>query len=367
MPALFCFPQILQHRLRSINAAFKRARESYGYNGDYFLVYPIKVNQHRRVIESLIHSGEPLGLEAGSKAELMAVLAHAGMTRSVIVCNGYKDREYIRLALVGEKMGHKVYLVIEKMSEIAIVLEEAERLNVVPRLGVRARLASQGSGKWQSSGGEKSKFGLAATQVLQLVEILREAGHLESLQLLHFHLGSQMANIRDIATGVRESARFYVELHKLGVNIQCFDVGGGLGVDYEGTRSQSDCSVNYGLNEYANNIIWAIGDACEENGLPHPTVITESGRAVTAHHTVLVSNIIGVERNEYTEATRRRKTLRVRCRACGKPGWRCTRPATAARCANGCTTARWTCTISISATPPVLSTCRSAPGPSSCI
>ena len=268
LPALFCFPQILQHRLRSINAAFKRARESYGYNGDYFLVYPIKVNQHRRVIESLIHSGEPLGLEAGSKAELMAVLAHAGMTRSVIVCNGYKDREYIRLALVGEKMGHKVYLVIEKMSEI-----------------------------------EKSKFGLAATQVLQLVEILREAGHLESLQLLHFHLGSQMANIRDIATGVRESARFYVELHKLGVNIQCFDVGGGLGVDYEGTRSQSDCSVNYGLNEYANNIIWAIGDACEENGLPHPTVITESGRAVTAHHTVLVSNIIGVERNEYTEAT----------------------------------------------------------------
>lgn len=264
LPALFCFPQILQHRLRSINAAFKRARESYGYNGDYFLVYPIKVNQHRRVIESLIHSGEPLGLEAGSKAELMAVLAHAGMTRSVIVCNGYKDREYIRLALVGEKMGHKVYLVIEKMSEIAIVLEEAERLNVVPRLGVRARLASQGSGKWQSSGGEKSKFGLAATQVLQLVEILRAAGHLESLQLLHFHLGSQMANIRDIATGVRESARFYVELHKLGVNIQCFDVGGGLGVDYEGTRSQSDCSVNYGLNEYANNIIWAIGDACEE-------------------------------------------------------------------------------------------------------
>ncbi|MGM3159288.1 biosynthetic arginine decarboxylase [Dickeya undicola] len=301
LPALFCFPQILQHRLRSINAAFKRARESFGYEGGYFLVYPIKVNQHRRVIESLINSGEPLGLEAGSKAELMAVLAHAGMTRSVIVCNGYKDREYIRLALIGEKLGHKVYLVIEKMSEINMVLEEAERLNVVPRLGVRARLASQGSGKWQSSGGEKSKFGLAATQVLQLVELLRKANRLDSLQLLHFHLGSQLANIRDIATGVRESARFYVELHKLGVNIQCFDVGGGLGVDYEGTRSQSDCSVNYGLNEYANNVIWGIGDACNEYGLPHPTVITESGRAVTAHHTVLVSNIIGVERNEFSE------------------------------------------------------------------
>ncbi|MEE3660973.1 biosynthetic arginine decarboxylase [Brenneria sp. g21c3] len=301
LPALFCFPQILQHRLRSINAAFKRARESFGYQGDYFLVYPIKVNQHRRVIESLVNSGEPMGLEAGSKAELMAVLGHAGMTRTVIVCNGYKDREYIRLALVGEKLGHKVYLVIEKMSEIKLVLEEAERLNVVPRLGVRARLASQGSGKWQSSGGEKSKFGLAAAQVLQLVEMLRDAGRLESLQLLHFHLGSQLANIRDIATGVRESARFYVELHKLGVNIQCFDVGGGLGVDYEGTRSQSDCSVNYGLNEYANNVIWGIGDACNEYGLPHPTVITESGRAVTAHHTVLVSNIIGVERNEFSE------------------------------------------------------------------
>ncbi|OAT34792.1 biosynthetic arginine decarboxylase [Proteus myxofaciens] len=303
LPALFCFPQILQHRLRSINAAFKRAREAYGYKGDYFLVYPIKVNQQRRVIESLINAGEPLGLEAGSKAELMAVLAHANMTSSVIVCNGYKDREYIRLALTGEKLGHKVFLVIEKMSEIKMVLEEAERLNVIPRLGVRARLASQGSGKWQASGGEKSKFGLAATQVLQLIDTLRQAGRIDSLQLLHFHLGSQMANIRDIATGVRESARFYVELHKLGVNIQYFDVGGGLGVDYEGTRSQSDCSVNYGLNEYANNVIWAIGDACDENDLPHPTVITESGRALTAHHTVLISNVIGVERNEFKPIT----------------------------------------------------------------
>ncbi len=301
LPALFCFPQILQHRLRSINAAFQQARESFGYQGGYFLVYPIKVNQHRRVIESLVHSGEPLGLEAGSKAEMMAVLAHAGLTRSVIVCNGYKDREYIRLALIGEKLGHKVYIVIEKVSEISMVLEEATRMNVVPRLGVRARLASQGSGKWQASGGEKSKFGLSATQLLQLVATLRAANQLASLQLLHFHLGSQLANIRDIATGVREAARFYVELHKLGVAIQCFDVGGGLGVDYEGTRSQSDCSVNYGLNEYANNVIWGIGDACNEQGLPHPTVITESGRAVTAHHTVLVSNVIGVERNEFSE------------------------------------------------------------------
>ncbi|RXK34620.1 arginine decarboxylase [Arsenophonus endosymbiont of Bemisia tabaci Asia II 3] len=303
LPALFCFPQILQHRLRSINAAFERARRDYGYQGDYFLVYPIKVNQQRRVIETLVRSGELLGLEAGSKAELMAVLAHAGMTKSVIVCNGYKDREYIRLALIGEKLGHKVYLVIEKMTEIALVLDEAKRLDVIPRLGVRARLASQGSGKWQASDGEKSKFGLAAAQVLQLIDTLRSEGRLESLQLLHFHLGSQMSNIRDIATGAREAARFYVELHKLGVKIECFDVGGGLGVDYEGTRSQSDCSVNYSLNEYANNVIWAIGEACDEHGLEHPTVITESGRALTAHHTVLVSNIIGVERNEFAKIT----------------------------------------------------------------
>lgn len=300
LPALFCFPQILQHRLRSINKAFKRARESFDYKGDYFLVYPIKVNQHKRVIETLVNADEPLGLEAGSKAELMAVLSHAMFTRTVIVCNGYKDREYIRLALTGEKLGHKVYLVIEKMSEIELVLEEAKRLDVTPRLGVRARLASQGAGRWQASGGEKSKFGLSPTQVLKLVERLRETDQIASLQLLHFHLGSQLGDIRDIATGVRESAQFYVELHKQGVHISCFDVGGGLGVDYDGTRTHSDFSVNYGLNEYANNVIFGIKDACDKNGLKHPTVITESGRAVTAHHTVLVANIVGIECYEFS-------------------------------------------------------------------
>lgn len=296
LPTLFGFPQIVQHRLRSINNAFAQARESFGYEGNYFLVYPIKVNQYRRIIEALISSGQPLGLEAGSKAELMAVLAYAGQTKTVIVCNGYKDREYIRYALMGEQLGHKVYLVIEKISEIFLVLEEAKKLNVKPRLGVRARLASQGSGKWQSSGGEKSKFGLAASQVLQLVNLLKEHDCLDCLQLLHFHLGSQLGNIRDVATGVRESARFYVELHRLGVNIQCFDVGGGLGVDYDGNRTESDFSVNYGLLEYAETVVWGIGQACREHNLPHPTIITESGRAVTAHHAVLVSNVIGVER-----------------------------------------------------------------------
>ena len=299
LPALFCFPQILQNRLRDINKAFKEAREEYGYKGNYLLVYPVKVNQHRRVLEALTNCIEPIGLEAGSKAELMAVLAHAGRTQSMIVCNGYKDREYIRMALDGEKMGHKVFLVIEKMSELQIVLEESERLDVTPRLGVRARLASQGSGKWQSSGGESSKFGLAASQVLELVETLKQHGKLEWLELLHFHLGSQMNNIRDITRGVRESGKFFVELSKLGVNIKFFDVGGGLGVDYEGTRSQTDCSCNYSLKEYANNIVWTIGDACREHGLTEPTIITESGRALTVYHAVLITNVIGVERNDF--------------------------------------------------------------------
>ncbi|MGN0916199.1 MAG: biosynthetic arginine decarboxylase [Succinivibrio sp.] len=299
LPALFCFPQILQSRLHDINTAFKEAREEYGYKGGYFLVYPIKVNQHKRVLESLTNCTEPIGLEAGSKAELMAVLAHAGRTQSMIVCNGYKDREYIRLALDGEKMGHKVFLVIEKMSELKIVLEESEKMAVTPRLGVRARLASQGSGKWQSSGGECSKFGLAASQVLEVVNVLKEEGKLDCLELLHFHLGSQMNNVRDITRGVRESAKFFVELSRLGVSIRFFDVGGGLGVDYEGTRSQTDCSCNYSLKEYANNIVWTIGDACRENQLEEPVIITESGRALTVYHAVLITNAIGVERNEF--------------------------------------------------------------------
>ncbi|MBR6027021.1 MAG: biosynthetic arginine decarboxylase [Neisseriaceae bacterium] len=295
LPALLCFPQILQHRLSAINDAFSRAMNAFDYQGGYSLVYPIKVNQHRRVLETLTSSGQKMGLEAGSKAELMAVLSLADKADALVVCNGYKDREYIRLALMAEKLGRKVYLVIEKISELSIVLEEALKLKVKPRLGVRMRLSSQGSGKWQASGGDKSKFGLSAHQILQLLEILKQADELDSLQLLHFHLGSQLGNIRDVATAVRESARFYCELYQLGVRIQCFDVGGGLGVDYDGSRTQSDCSVNYGLNEYAETIVWGIGQACRENNLPQPLIITESGRAVSAHHAMLVSNVIGME------------------------------------------------------------------------
>jgi arginine decarboxylase len=236
-----------------------------------------------------------LGLEAGSKPELMAVLAMAQEASSVIVCNGYKDREYIRLALIGEKLGHEVYIVLEKLSELKIILQEAAELGVTPRLGLRARLASQGKGKWQASGGEKSKFGLSASQVLTVVEELRQRDMLDCLQLLHFHLGSQIANIRDVRNGVGEAGRVYAELKKLGAGITTVDVGGGLAVDYEGTRSQSSCSMNYSINEYANNVVYVLGDICKEYSMPMPRIISESGRNLTAHHAVLITDVVGVE------------------------------------------------------------------------
>ncbi|MFM5585612.1 biosynthetic arginine decarboxylase [Aeromonas rivipollensis] len=297
-PVLLRFPDILKSRVDALFNAFGQAIEKSGYEGDYLCVYPIKVNQQRRVIETISqsYSDKPrLGLEAGSKPELLAVLSHHHEQGSVIVCNGYKDREYIRHALLGNLMGHKVYIVVEKPSELEMVLDESVRLNIKPHIGVRAKLASTGSGMWESSGGSMSKFGLSASQILALVERLRSLGKLDCLQLLHFHLGSQIANIRDIQGGIRECGRFYAELRRLGVPIDVVDVGGGLGVDYEGTRSQSHCSANYSLSEYANNVVWGIGDVCREFDLPHPTIISESGRALTAHHAVLVTNLIGAE------------------------------------------------------------------------
>ena len=297
-PVLLRFPDIIKTRINALFGAFEQAIQSYGYKGRYQCVYPIKVNQQNQVIESVTRAfadKQALGLEAGSKPELLAVLSHHHDQGSVIVCNGYKDREYVRHALLGSLLGHHVYIVVEKPSELELILDEAARLNITPRIGVRARLASQGSGKWQASGGEKSKFGLNAAQILRLVERLREAGKLDCLQLVHFHLGSQIANIRDIQGGIRECGRFYAELRHLGANIEVVDVGGGLGVDYEGSRSQSHCSANYNLREYANNVVWGIGDVCEEFDLPHPMIISESGRAITAHHAVLISNIVGME------------------------------------------------------------------------
>lgn len=300
LPVLVRFPQILHHRVNSLCQAFDQAIQKYEYQADYLLVYPIKVNQQQTVVEEILASQASkevpqLGLEAGSKPELMAVLAMAQKASSVIVCNGYKDNEYIRLALIGEKLGHKVYIVLEKLSELKMVLAESKRLGVTPRLGLRARLAFQGKGKWQASGGEKSKFGLSAAQILTVVDQLKQNDMLDSLQLLHFHLGSQIANIRDIRQGVSEAGRFYCELRELGASVNCFDVGGGLAVDYDGTRSQSNNSMNYGLTEYANNIVNVLTDICNEYAQPMPRIISESGRYLTAHHAVLITDVIGTE------------------------------------------------------------------------
>ncbi|GAA5645800.1 arginine decarboxylase [Vibrio proteolyticus] len=300
LPVLVRFPQILHQRVHNICQAFNQAIEEYQYPNNYLLVYPIKVNQQREVVDEILASQaqletKQLGLEAGSKPELLAVLALAQKASSVIVCNGYKDREYMRLALIGEKLGHKVFIVLEKMSELDLVLKEAKSLDVKPRLGIRIRLASQGAGKWQSSGGEKSKFGLSASQVLNVMDRLRSENMLDALQLVHFHLGSQMANIRDVRNGVNESARFYCELRSMGAHIDYFDIGGGLAVDYDGTRSQSSNSMNYGLAEYARNVVNTVGDVCLQYGQPTPVIISESGRSLTAHHAVLITNVIGTE------------------------------------------------------------------------
>ncbi|WP_371377252.1 biosynthetic arginine decarboxylase [Thalassotalea aquiviva] len=300
LPALVRFPQIIHQRVHNICNAFNQAIEDYQYPNHYLLVYPIKVNQQREVVDEILNSQveleqKQLGLEAGSKPELLAVMALAQKASSVIVCNGYKDREYVRLALIGEKMGHKVFIVLEKLSELDLVLSEAKDLNVTPRLGIRIRLASQGAGKWQASGGEKSKFGLSAHQVLTVLDRLKQEDKLDILQLVHFHLGSQMANIRDVRTGVSEAARFYCELRDHGAKLKYLDVGGGLAVDYDGTRSQSSNSMNYGLNEYARNIVSTVSDICELYSQPKPVIISESGRSLTAHHAVLIGNVIGTE------------------------------------------------------------------------
>ena len=295
LPLLVRFPDILGDRLRKLQSAFAHAMAEWEYGGGYTAVYPIKVNQHQGVAGTLAsHAGEGFGLEAGSKPELMAVLA-LSRPGGLIVCNGYKDREYIRLALIGRKLGLETFIVIEKPSELALVIDESRALGVAPGLGVRMRLASLGAGKWQNSGGDKAKFGLSPRQVLDLWQQLREAGMTEALGLLHFHMGSQISNVRDIANGMREATRYLVELSKLGAKVRYMDVGGGLGIDYEGTRSRSYCSINYGVAQYASNIVQPLAEACEEHGLPPPRIVTECGRAMTAHHAVLVANVSEVE------------------------------------------------------------------------
>ena len=296
LPLLLRFSDILGDRLARLQNAFARAMQAADYAGGYTAIYPIKVNQHRGVAGELATAGagEGFGLEAGSKPELMAVLA-LSQPNGIVICNGYKDREYIRLALIARKLGLRCFIVIEKSSELETVIEEARALGVKPGLGVRMRLASLGAGKWQNSGGDNAKFGLTPRQVLDLIERLHEQGLQDCLELLHCHMGSQISNVRDIAGGMREAARYLAEVTRLGCPIRYMDVGGGLGVDYEGTRSRSDCSINYGLDQYAHTIVHALADVCREHDITPPRVLSESGRAMTAHHAVLVANVSEVE------------------------------------------------------------------------
>ncbi len=301
-PVLVRFQDILGSRVQRLTDAFAEAAAELDYTGSYTAIYPIKVNQQRSVIQRIL--GEPgarVGLEAGSKPELMAVLALAP-AGAVIICNGYKDREYVRLALIGRRLGHRVYIVVEKPSELEEVIRQARDMEVAPLLGLRVRLASIGKGKWQNTGGEKAKFGLSAADVLHLLERLRAMDWLEHLQLLHFHMGSQIANIRDIQAGMGEAAHYFAALNDAGANLQVVDVGGGLGVDYEGSRSRNDCSMNYSVEEYALNILRPLARICRDQHRMMPEIFTESGRAMTAHHAVLITNVIDSETAPGTSA-----------------------------------------------------------------
>ncbi len=296
LPVLIRFIDILHDRVTHLTQAFAKAREEYYYQGNYTPIYPIKVNQQRSVVEAILNSPVPsIGLEAGSKPELLALLALAPKA-TTLICNGYKDSSYIRLALIGRRLGFNIFIVVEKLSELGLILQQAESLQIAPQLGIRVRLASVTSGKWQNSGGEKAKFGLMPADVLSMIRILNSHGHLDWLQLMHFHVGSQVADINALKTALREAGRYFTELRQLGAPIHIVDAGGGLGVDYEGTHSDSFCSINYSVEEYAHGIVRAFSEVCEESGQPHPGIITESGRALTAHHAVLITNVIEVEK-----------------------------------------------------------------------
>jgi len=294
-PVLLRFPDILDNRIESMALCYQKAQKEYNYKGQCYSVFPIKVNQMHPVVEAIINHGHKfnLGLEAGSKPELHAVIAASVAADALIICNGYKDESYIELALLAQKMGKRIYLVVEKMNELHIIAKTAKRLNVRPNIGVRIKLGSSGSGKWEDSGGDASKFGLTSSEVLECLEHLREMELDDCLHLIHFHIGSQVTNIRHIKTAIREASQFYVQLHKMGFLIDYIDAGGGMGVDYDGTRSaSSESSVNYSMQEYVNDVLYQIMDAADKNGLPHPNVITESGRSLAAHHSVLVTQVL---------------------------------------------------------------------------
>lgn len=294
-PVLLRFPDILDNRIEKTSSCFQKAKEEYDFKGENFIIYPIKVNQMQPVVEEIISHGRKfnLGLEAGSKPELHAVIAVQCQSDALIICNGYKDQSYIELALLAQKMGKRIFIVVEKLNELEIIAKASKKLNVKPNLGIRIKLASSGSGKWEDSGGDASKFGLTSSELLEALRMLDEKGLHDSLKLIHFHIGSQITKIRRIQTALREAAQFYINLHKMGYNVDFVDCGGGLGVDYDGTRSShSESSVNYSIQEYVNDCIYTFVDAADKNGINHPNLITESGRSLTAHHSVLVIDVL---------------------------------------------------------------------------
>src|SRR5579862_5989656 len=294
-PVLIRFQDILRHRVESINLAFRNSITEYGYQGKYRGVFPIKVNQLREVVEEILDAGKPFdfGLEVGSKPELFAGLALQSQIGSLIICNGYKDADFIRMALLGTKLGKKVIMVVEKLEELRQIIAVSKQLNVEPTIGIRARLLSKGAGRWAESGGENAKFGLSTAELLLATEMLKTENLGQCLKLLHFHIGSQVPDILTVKKAVQEAARFYAKLYKMGFKIEFMDVGGGLGVDYDGSRSAFDSSTNYTLQEYTNDVVYYIADVCNTEKVPHPDIISESGRAIVAHHSVLIVEVFG--------------------------------------------------------------------------
>ena len=295
LPILIRFKDILKQRIADIHAAFQGAITQHQYEGRYTCVYPIKVNQQRQVVEEVLDFGRPydFGLEAGSKPELLAVIAMT-TNDTPIICNGFKDAEFIEMAMLAQKMGRRIIPVVEKYTELGLILEDARKVGVRPNIGMRVKLAARGGGRWQSSGGYRSKFGLTVAEVRQGLEELKSYGMQDCFQLLHFHLGSQIPNIRIVKGALNEAARIYTELVKEGAGLQYIDVGGGLGVDYDGSQTNFESSVNYTLQEYANDVVYHIQSVCDDAGVKHPTIVSESGRAIVAYHSVLIFNVLGV-------------------------------------------------------------------------
>lgn len=295
MPVLIRFQDIIRHRVVSLNEAFRKSIAEFNYKGRYQGVYPIKVNQMREVVEEILDAGRPYdyGLEAGSKAELVAVIAMNTPPQALILCNGYKDYAFIKTALMGLKLGKKVIIIIEKLSELNQIIAVAREIGVTPLIGIRTKLYSKGSGKWESSGGEFAKFGLTTPEILYAVNLLKQEGLQDSFKLLHFHIGSQITNIKTIKDAVKEATRIYAKLCKMGFKLDYLDVGGGLGVDYDGSRTSFESSINYSLQEYVSDVVYSIQEICSAEEVPEPNIVSESGRALVAHHSVLVVNVFG--------------------------------------------------------------------------